>query len=402
MRQVEAIPVDTERGRLVQLRDPLGFSPVVLHVSQEVFYIITLLNGTRDIRDVQARVMRQYGQLIYTEKIEELIEQLDSCHFLDNERFAALEKKTIEEFLESPTRPASHAGAAYSPNAPDLTREIERMFATEDGPREINWEKVQNTIRGLVVPHIDFVRGSEAYGPGYAELAENSRAETYVVLGTAHCEMKKPFCLTLKDFETPLGTLENDRNFGEELLARCPWLTEDEFAHRSEHSIEFQALFLQYLFGRRRSVKIVPVLCGAFHRNIGKTDPLENKEIREFIEALKEAVSKRGDSACIIAGADLSHVGPSFGDPQPVNARQLDYIRELDTKTLKYVQKVDADGFYRDVTEDGDRRNICGLPNIYTMLSVLGEGKGRLIKYLQAVDRQTASVVTFASVVIEK
>jgi predicted class III extradiol MEMO1 family dioxygenase len=353
VRQIDAIPVDTDKGRVIVLRDPLGFSQAELHVSQEAFYIITLLNGTRDIQDVQAQVMRQFGQLIYTEKIEELVLHLDSCHFLENEDFDRLMQGTVNEFLETATRSAFHAGQAYPRSEPELVNEMERILAGGDGSRRIDWDKGEDTVRGLVVPHIDFQRGVEAYSLGYTELAENSQAETYVVLGTAHSGMSKPFCLTLKDFETPLGTLANDREFSEELLAACSWLTTDEFMHRSEHSIEFQALFLQYLFGRRRITRIVPVLCGAFH------------------------------------------------DPQAVNQQQLDYIEELDLKTLEFVQNTDPEGFYKDVTRDGDKRKICGLPNIYAMLSVLDAGKGRLIKYMQGVEEQTGSVVTFASVVIE-
>jgi len=401
VRQIDAIPVDTEQGRVIVLRDPYGFSPAELHVSQEAFFLVTLFNGERDLQDIQAEVMRQYGQLIYTEKIEELVLHLDSCHFLDNESFARLRRETIDGFITSPARPAFHAGQAYPGSEPALISEIERIFSTGETGGRIDWGNGENTIRGLVVPHIDFPRGEQAYALGYAELARNSQAETYIVLGTAHSGMSKPFCLTLKDFETPLGTLANDREFSEELLAACPWLGENEFAHRSEHSIEFQALFLQYLFGRRRIVKIVPVLCGAFHRDGKATAPGENEEVKAFVGALKESFSKRGDSVCIIAGADLAHVGPRFGDPQAVNQKQLDYIEELDLKTLGFVQNVDPEGFYKDVTGDGDKRKICGLPNIYAMLFALGGGKGRLIKYVQGVEEQTGSVVTFSSVVIE-
>ncbi len=395
--------MDTGQERIIILRDPFGFTPAILRVSQHAFYIISLLDGTRDVRDVQAQFMRQFGELLYTEKIEDLLERLDSCHFLDNERYAALRDETIKKFLESPTRPASHAGQAYPDKEADLLKMLAGLFKSEEGVRRIDWDSEANTIRGLIVPHIDFERGGPCYGLGYAELAENSRAETYVVLGTAHCEMKKPFCLTLKGFETPLGTVPNDREFGEELLEHCPWLTEDEFSHRSEHSIEFQAVFLQHLFGRRREIKIVPILCGAFHRQQKKlARPGDNPDVAALLEALKAAVSKRTESVCLIAGADLSHVGLRFGDGQPVNDRQLAYLEEQDIKTVEHVLNVDAQGFYENVTSDGDRRRICGLPNIYAMLHVLGTGRGRLLKYMQAPDKAAGSVVTFASVVIEK
>lgn len=395
--------MDTPEGRIIVLRDPFGFSPAVLQVSREAFFIISLLDGTRDLRDVQAQVMRQFGQLVHTEKIEELVEQLDTCHFLDNDRYADLRQDTIVSFLESPTRPASHAGQAYSPNESELRAGIDAMFASGDEPREINWNSGGDTVRGLIVPHIDFQRGGECYALGYAELAEHSQADTHVILGTAHCGMARPFCLTLKDFETPLGTVANDREFGEELLKACPWLKEDEFSHRGEHSIEFQAVFLQYLFGGRRDFRIVPVLCGAFEKKPGEqARPAEIPQIESFIEALAQSFAKRGRSVCIIAGADLSHVGNRFGDQVPMNEQLLSYLESQDLETLDYVGKVDANGFYESVTANGGRRKICGLPNIYTMLRVIGEGSGRLVRYMQAVEKETDSVVTFASAIVER
>jgi AmmeMemoRadiSam system protein B len=398
IRQIEALPVDTPQGRIVVLRDPFGFSPAMLQVSQHAFYIISLLDGTRDIRDVQAIFMRQFGQLVSSDDIEGLVEQLDSCHFLDNERFAELREEIVSQFLESPTRAASHAGTAYPGGKADLAKELDGLF---DG-KAAEPRGTADTARGLVVPHIDLGRGGECYASGYAELASKSQADVYVVLGTAHCSMNKPYSLTIKDFETPLGIVPTEREFGEELLAKCPWLAEDEFEHRAEHSVEFQALFLQYLFGGRRDFRIVPVLCGAFHREGPDiAEPGRNPHVAEFVSALTEAVSKRASSVCIIAGADLSHVGRRFGDELPLNDQFLRYLEERDLATLDFVLKGDAEGFYRDVVRDGDKRKICGLPNIYTMLAVLGQGAGSLVKYMQALDNETDSVVTFASVLIE-
>jgi hypothetical protein len=44
---------------------------------------------------------------------------------------------------------------------------------------------------------------------------------------------------------------------------------------------------------------------------------------------------------------------------------------------------------------DGDRRKICGLPPIYTMLSVIEADSGRLLKYQYFPD--PAGTVSFAS-----
>jgi hypothetical protein len=62
------------------------------------------------------------------------------------------------------------------------------------------------------------------------------------------------------------------------------------------------------------------------------------------------------------------------------------------------VERGDADGFFEAVARDGDRRRICGLSPIYSLLRMLGPGAaGALRRYAQWPDPQ--GTVTFASVV---
>jgi hypothetical protein len=98
-----------------------------------------------------------------------------------------------------------------------------------------------------------------------------------------------------------------------------------------------------------------------------------------------------------IAGADLAHVGPRFGDPQPVSQAELATIDREDREMLRAVESGDAEGFFESVRRDGDRRRICGLSPIYTLLRVRAGAKGLVRQYGQWPDPQ--GVVSFASVV---
>jgi hypothetical protein len=64
---------------------------------------------------------------------------------------------------------------------------------------------------------------------------------------------------------------------------------------------------------------------------------------------------------------------------------------------LRAVEAGDAGGFFDSVAADGDRRRICGLSPIYTLLRALGGATGTVRQYGQWPDPQ--GVVTFASVV---
>jgi AmmeMemoRadiSam system protein B len=172
-----------------------------------------------------------------------------------------------------------------------------------------------------------------------------------------------------------------------------------EIFHRVEHSIEFQAVFLQYLFGGRRAFTIVPVLTSFAHEALARGgSPEDDPRVSAFLDALADVLAARGRPSTIIAGADLAHVGPRFGDPRPVSAGQRTRIEREDREMLAAVEAGDAAGFFASVARDGDRRRICGLSPIYALLRMTGTGvRGALRHYGQAPDPQ--GLVSYASVV---
>jgi hypothetical protein len=78
-----------------------------------------------------------------------------------------------------------------------------------------------------------------------------------------------------------------------------------------------------------------------------------------------------------------------------VELSDLGRAQRDDEAMLSHVLKGDADGFYRSILAEGDRRRICGLPPIYAWLRLLPAGETRLLKYEQAFHPQ--ATVTFAS-----
>ena len=126
--------------------------------------------------------------------------------------------------------------------------------------------------------------------------------------------------------------------------------------------------------------------------------PSESSAIGDFISLLKDAVARSGRSVCFIASADLSHVGQKFGDQVQISPSLLGVIESRDMEMLKHVEQLDSTEFFRSIQKDKDDRKICGLPPIYTLLSAIEASEGRILKYSQAPERQTESVVSFASI----
>src|SRR5262249_27912016 len=292
----------------------LSLGDQMLGVSLPAFFIITLLDGRRSVRDIQAAFAQQFGDIIFEHDILELIRQLDEHYLLDNDRFLEFRRNLEREFQQAPARPAWHAGKVY-PAEPDALREtLRQYFLTEQGPGLPEAPLTPGALRGAVAPHIDFPRGGWCFAWAYKELAERCDADLFIIFGTAHGMMRNLFALTRKDYDTPLGPLETDQEFIRTLEQAYsgPFdLFEDEFEHRSEHSIEFQAIFLQYLFSDKRKIKAVPILCGSLHEFVqGGTSPNQDVRFRAFTDALKAAIQAaeaRGQKVFFLSGADLAH-----------------------------------------------------------------------------------------------
>jgi AmmeMemoRadiSam system protein B len=253
-----------------------------------------------------------------------------------------------------------------------------------------------------VAPHVDLHRGGPTYAWAYRALAEATSPELIVLLGTCHAPMGTPFAVTTKDYDTPFGPLPTDAAFVRELAARYSGdLLADEFAHRAEHSLEFQAVYLRYLqrSGRLGPVQVVPILGGSPHaEGLAPASPAPTWRVAEFLALLAERLAADGRRSCIIAGADLAHVGPQFGDPEPVSSLLLAGVDRADRAMLAVAAGGDADGFYRNVMSDGDRRRICGVAPMYSLLRLLPGARGAMLCYTQWADPAGHSAVTFASV----
>jgi AmmeMemoRadiSam system protein B len=203
--------------------------------------------------------------------------------------------------------------------------------------------------------------------------------------------MADPFTVTLKPYDTPLGPAPADRGFFEALQRRYGHdLLASETAHRSEHSIEFQAVMLRRLLGER-PFTVLPVLASFLHEAVWSGgEPEADPRVPRFLDALAESIAGSDRKVCVIAGVDLAHVGPRFGDALPNTEAVLERVAREDKAMLETVKAGDAAAFYGSVAADGDSRRICGLSPIYSFLRVLPGARGDVLRYSQAPDPQGA------------
>ncbi len=397
LRAVEAFPA---QDGLICLRDPLGIADKLLLVPPAIFFACTLMDGAHSVEEIRAGLSRRFGDILPGERLREVVQQLDSALFLDSPRFAAARAALETEFRALRVRPASHAGSAYQAEPAALRAQLDAMFTAPDGPGLPELSAASGRLAALVAPHIDLRRGAAAYAWSYAELGRQCRARTFLLLGVAHNPTERTYVLTDKDFDTPLGTVRTDRDIVARLREECRYdFFRDELTHRQEHSLEFQALFLRHLYGADERLRIVPVLCSSLHRPLlAGTSPAEDPEVADFLKALRSALGECGQEVCVLAGADLSHLGRRFGQDLQMSAEVERQAEQDDRAMLEPVLAGDGEAFFRFIREEQDRRNVCGVSAIYTLLSLLeGRAPGRILRYDQAVDREAHSLVSFAA-----
>ena len=392
LRALEAFPVEQDGERFVGLRDPSGFTEQVILLPIPALDIVSLFDGERSVSEIHEVVSSRHGQAAPgPEEIARFADRLDEAGFLDSPGFTVRRRAIEEAWLAGSTRPAAHAGGAYAGNPEALKGQIDGFFVHSEGPGLPVPQPGEKKLRGLIAPHIDFHRGGPTYAWAYRALLERADADLFVILGTCHAGMEDPFAATLKPYDTPLGVAQPDRDFFEALHRRYGHdLLASETAHRNEHSIEFQAVMLRRLLGSR-PFTILPLLASFLHEAVWTgEEPEADPRVPRFLDALGATIAASGRRVCVIAGVDLAHVGPRFGDAKENTADFLERVAVEDRRMLEAVTASEPAAFFASVAADGDSRRICGLSPIYAFLRALPGGRGELLRYTQWPDPQGA------------
>ena len=410
LRAVEVFPVQQEAKTLVYLKDPENFAQP-LGISPAGYFIISYFDGEHSLVDIQEAYCKQFGTLLLTNELQRFIDLLDHHYYLQTARFLVHRNGIVEEFKRQPRRAPAHMGSVYRQDAGELKLQLDGYFASPRGPGLPSLDTQTVTPKAIVAPHIDFHRGGPAYAWAYKGLAESEGADLYVLLGTSHCGGENPFILTFKDFDTPLGPVETDKEFTRRLQESCREdLLTDEFLHRSEHSLEFQVLFLKYIAQRKAELKgqrekpfkIIPILVSSFHSMVlSQSPPEKHPAVETFIKVLQDLVAQESRQICFVAGVDLAHVGKQFGDLEPITPDFLKWVEAEDRVLIDRLVALDAPGFFGEIAKDQDKRRICGFSPLYSLIQLLDGSHGRTLKYDQAFTPETGSAVTFTSMIFE-
>jgi len=394
---LEFFPIQQGKEQLILIRDSLGLVEQGKAVPRPLYEIMAQLNGTNTVRDIQMYLMRQSGGvLVGTDEVEQLLAQLDELYLLNTERYKQARDRIIADFSSKKVRPCSHCGQSYPASSTELKSLLDEILSSRFLKNESNGD-----VTGLIAPHIDLPVGSKVYGSAYRCL-KNSSPTRVVVLGVGHQMIGDLFCLTKKDFQTPFGEVKNDVETVQKLWdAGHSIVSEKDFSHKAEHSIEFQLIFLQHLF-QQKPFTIIPILCGPIKPFLSEfTRKTYLEAAKTFLAFLSEILESKDKETLLVAGVDFSHIGPKFGHNREATSLVI-HSENHDQILLKAVSECDADTFWEESGRVEDAFNVCGFSAMACLLEVLPPSNGKVLDYHIWHEQPTHSAVSFAAVVFRK
>ena len=382
-------PVPDRPGLLI--RDPYRYSDLTLIIPPLLVQCLHCFDGEQTELDLKALLVRLTGDLEVGDVATHLIDTLTKSGFLENEVFERIKQERHHEFAAAPKRAAIHAGSAYPEALDPLRSTLDRYIGEPQNAVQ------SDGLVGIAAPHVSPEGGWQSYRAAYGMMAPQYKDRTFVVLGTSHYGEPERFGLTRKPFVTPLGETAVNVPLVDWLEQKAaPSIQMEDYCHAIEHSIEFQVLFLQHLYGSE--IRVLPILCGPYAHSIYLGDkPEQDDKVQRFLDALGELRAREANRLFWVLGIDMAHMGRRYGDPFTARAEQGAMVETTarDRTRIDRVSAGDADGFWSLVQEKHDDLKWCGSSPLYTFLKAVPKARGNLLRYEQwNIDEQ--SVVSFA------
>jgi AmmeMemoRadiSam system protein B len=381
------------------MRDPFRFAESVLIIPSPLVPCLAFFNGRYQRAQVAEALVRLTGDIRVGQVVDHLLDTLSKEGFLEDGVFEDLKARRTQAFAEAETRLPAHAGPAYPAEDAPLRAQLGQYLDGDDALAGEAPAPPAGTLTAIAAPHVSPEGGWRSYRAAYRMLTPDLASRTFVVLGTSHHGEPETFGLTRKPFLTPLGRADVDTALAEELAKRGgPGVRVEDYCHCIEHSIEFQVVFLQHLFGP--DLRILPILCGPFARGTrGPGLPETDDGVRAFLDALGGMAAREGDRLFWVLGVDMAHMGRRYGDGFLARAEEglMMDVAERDRLRCERIAAGDAEGFWALVQEKGDELKWCGASPLYTFLKATTPAAGQVKRYEQW-NIDDGSVVSFAGI----
>ncbi|MDP7005855.1 MAG: AmmeMemoRadiSam system protein B [Phycisphaerales bacterium] len=384
LRQFQAWPIKHDDKPLVAIRDPFMLTNETLAIPPNIFAVIQRINGESTAQEIAKATKAQPEQFV------DLLKKLDSLGLLWGPTATKLEIEAVKRLKEEGAFPVRSSGS-LGKTTEDCKEQIESWFSEAEDP------ELEQTVRAIVAPHLDYARGWPNYASAYYPWKNAEKPNRVVILGTNHFGNGDGVVLSTIGFKTPLGTCPIDEKVVNALVDKFEdAITADFIDLSAEHSIELQLPWLQYCFGDIPVVAaLIPnPLIDMIEDDAGRTST------KEFVDALEEILETIGGTTLFISSADLSHVGQQFGEPRPVDdQRKFDVERHDREMMSKYVEN-DAEEFVSAIKWNNNATQWCSIGNMSALLDLVKPDVIELIDYRQACDERGHALVSSCSMAL--
>jgi len=254
-------------------------------------------------------------------------------------------------------RPAAVAGAFYPGTRPELESMLGDLFARAVPPGNLK------DVVAIIVPHAGYVYSGVVAASGYNAVDRSRTYDNVFIIGPSHTVgFEGASVYTAGNFQTPLGTVEVNRQLGDELIKKSRLFSDRRDAHATEHSVEVQVPFLQHMFGSR--LRIVPIVVGA---NSPET-------CRGIAEVLLPYLNRRN---LFVISSDFSHY-PAYDDAVRVDRATADAILTNSPDNLiATMDQNERSGVPNLAT------SLCGWSAVLTLLYMTAGGTGHRYTKIQ-------------------
>lgn len=387
VRQFQPLGATHQGQQLVVLRDPMMLTQQSMAVSPQAMPVIAQFQGERTVEEIAAAMGAPD-----TKPFIELAQRLDQLGLLWGPTFETLETELKARIAEVGAYPVQ-TGEDPITAAAQARTQIDQWLAEAEDP------ELDAPVVGIIAPHLDYARGWPNYAAAYRCLDRVEKPDRVVILGTNHFGIGDGVILTEWAFDTIFGRAERDADLIERLKTKFgrPGFV-DQLDHHAEHSIKLQLPWLQHRLG---DVPVVAVLVP------DPTSPMLAEDgkrlaVEPFLDGFAEVLDAVGGRTLFVSSADMSHVGPQFGEPRAVDAQRKVDVERHDRELMAQYLSGDSGAFLKRVRETHNPTRWCSVGNMYAALKLSKATGVELIDYRQACDEQGACLVSSAAMALTK
>jgi AmmeMemoRadiSam system protein B/AmmeMemoRadiSam system protein A len=247
-------------------------------------------------------------------------------------------------FASGQSREPYVAGKFYPADKQVLTNYLEELF------KEAKVPTFTNRVRAIIVPHAGYVYSGKVAAHGFAVLQNQKKYKNVFLLGGSHVAAFDGASVYVGDaWKTPLGTVPVNKKIAEE-LRKIDVFKMDNSPHVTEHSLEVEIPFLQYVL--KDSFNIVPISIGTH----------DHRSLKKIASALQSYFTEEN---LFVISTDLSHYPP-----------YNDAVR-MDSLVINSILSGDPEKFASQVAENENSNvpnyltAICGYSATYVLLHLV-------------------------------